>query len=304
MNRIIINKFVGLLVLLFAGAAGLQAQELNARVTVNSDRIQTTNKIVFTSMERALNQFINGTQWSSVTFSSGERIDCTFSVTILEQLSDNTFRAELFVQSRRPVYNSSYTTTLLNYREPSFEFEYTENAVFQMQQNTLNSNLEAIFVFYAYMILALDFDSFSPLGGSVFYRQAQSIATLAQSYSGWNGWSALDNRKNRGAIVNAFLDETLKGYRDLWYTYHRKGLDEMAANADRGRTTVLNALPVLKEIRQVRSSEVILQMFADSKLDEIVSIAGKASQEEKKDLYDLLRNIFPSVSNQLESLKK
>ncbi|MCL1937506.1 MAG: DUF4835 family protein [Candidatus Azobacteroides sp.] len=302
-NRII-NKFVGLLILFFTGTASLQAQELNARVTVNSDRIQSTNKDIFTSMERALNQFVNGAQWSAAAFSSGERIECTFSLTILEQLSDNVFRAELFVQSRRPVYNSSYTTSSLNYRDVNIEFEYTENAVFQIPQNTLDNNLEAVFAFYAYMILALDFDSFSVLGGSAFYRQAQSIAALAQSYSSWNGWSAFDNRKSRGAIVNAFLDETLQGYRNLWYTYHRKGLDEMAANADRGRTTILNALSALKDIRQIRSSDVLLQMFADSKLDEIVSIADKATKEEKKELYDLLRNLFPSMSNQLESLKK
>jgi hypothetical protein len=305
------NKYIiVVIVLFFASAINLQAQELNARVTVNSERIQTTNKNVFTSLEQALNQFINGSQWSSTTFSPNERIDCTFSLTILEQPTENTFRAELFVQSRRPVYNSSYTTTALNFRDTKFEFEYMENATIAVQQNTLNnnlelnSNLEAVIAFYANLILALDFDSFSPSGGNAFYRQAQSIDSMAQSNSSWTGWSAFDDNRNRGSIINAFMDSSLKGYRDLWYTYHRKGLDEMTANPDRGRTTILNALPVLKDIRQVRSSEIILQMFADSKLDEMVSIAGKATKEEKKETYDLLRNLYPSMSNQLEPLKK
>jgi hypothetical protein len=298
------NKYILIFFLFLASIANIRAQELNARVTVNSDRIQGTNKNIFTSLERALTQFVNGTQWSASTFSANERVDCTFSLTILEQPVENTFRAELFVQSRRPVYNASYTTTMLNFRDVNLEFEYTENAVFEMQQNTLNSNLEAVIAFYANLILALDFDSFSSMGGSVFYRQAQSISTLAQSNSGWKGWSAFDNNRNRGSIINAFLDVTLKSYRELWYTYHRKALDEMSANPDRGRTTILNALPVLKEIRQVRSSEIILQMFADSKLDEIVSVAGKATKEEKKETYDLLRNLYPSMSAQLDPLKK
>lgn len=297
------NKlFYILFIFLFSCVTYSYAQELNARVTVNSDRIQATNKNVFVTLEKNLNDLINGTQWSATTFTTTERIECTFAITILEQ-NENIFKAELFVQSRRPVFNSSYSTSLLNYRDTNFEFEYMENDVIQFQENTLNSNLEAVIKFYASLILALDFDSFSPLGGSVFYREAQSIANMAQSQS-WGGWSSFEDNKYRGSIINAFLDETLAGYRQLWYTYHRKGLDEMAANADRGRITILNLLPTLKDIKGVRSSEIILQMFADSKLDEIVSIAEKANQEEKKEAYDLLRSVFPSMSTQLDPLKK
>jgi hypothetical protein len=285
-------------------AIHVQAQELNAKVSVNSDRIQGTNRNVFTTMEKALNQFVNTTRWSSSALSVNERIECTFSITILEQLSENNFRAELFVQSRRPVYNSSYSTSLLNFRDTKFDFEYLENAVIEMRQNTLGSNLEATIAFYANLILALDFDSFSPLGGSLFYRQAQNISSLAQSNMGWSGWSAFDDNKSKGSIINAWTDESLKPFRELLYTYHRKGLDEMAANPDRARTTLLNALPALKELRQVRSSEILLQMFGDAKLDEIVAIAEKANKEEKKELYDLLRNLYPTMSDRLEPLKK
>ena len=297
------NKLFNIALLCLAVALPLQAQELNARISINSDRIQGTNRNVFTTLERALNQLINGTRWSSTSFATNERIDCAFSVIILEQPSDNSFRAELLVQASRPVYNSSYITTLLNHRDTKFDFEYMENNTLQMQQNTLNSNLEAVIAFYANLILALDFDSFSPMGGSVFFRQAQSIASMAQS-AGWGGWSAFDDTKSRGAIITAFTDESLKNYHELGYIYHRKGLDEMAANPDRARITILNAVPVLKEIRQIRSSEMLLQMFADAKLDELVSIAEKATSDEKKELYDLLRNIYPTMSNQLEPLRK
>ena len=296
-------KRINTLILCLAITFPLQAQELNARISVNSDRIQGTNRNVFTTLERALNQFINGTKWSSTTFATNERIDCSFSVIILEQPTDNTFRAELLIQASRPVYNSSYITTLLNHRDTKFDFEYMENNTIQMQQNTLNSNLEAVIAFYANLILALDFDSFSPMGGSVFFRQAQNIATMAQS-AGWGGWSTFDDTKSRGSIITAYMDGSLQNSHELWYTYHRKGLDEMPANPDRARITILSAIPVLKEMRQVRSSEMLLQMFADAKLDEVVSIAEKATADEKKELYDLLRNIYPTMSNQLEPLRK
>jgi hypothetical protein len=296
------KKIILFLPTMFVSIYLMEAQELNANITVNSDRIQTTNKNIFTTLERALSQFINGRPWSSSAFSTTEKIECTFSVTILEQVSDNNFKAELFVQARRPVYNSSYVTTTFNWRDTKFEFEYMENAPIEMTQTEITGNLVATIAFYANLILALDFDSFSSQGGSVFFRHAQSIASQAQS-SSWNGWSAFDDNRSKTAIINAFLDESMKPYRELWYTYHRKSLDEMAANPDRGRITILSGLPVLKEIKKVRDSEIILQMFADCKLDEIVSIAGKASSEEKKETYDLLRNLFPSMSSRYESLK-
>ncbi|MDR1739000.1 MAG: DUF4835 family protein [Candidatus Symbiothrix sp.] len=297
------RRLIYLLLFMLCGTISVGAQELNAKVSVNSDRIQGTNKTIFTSLERSLTQFINGTKWSSTTFATGERIECSFSLIILEETSANQFKAELYVQSRRPVYNASYTTVLLNHRDVQIEFEYMENAVIEMQQNMIQSNLVAVIAFYSNLILALDFDSFSPMGGSAFFREAQNVAAVAQS-SNWKGWSAFDDDKSRSSMINAFMDESLKKYRELWYTYHRKALDEMAANADRGRTTILEALPILKDIRQVRSSSLLLQMFADAKLEEIVSIAEKANQEEKKSTYELLRNVFPTAGTKLAPLNK
>ena len=283
---------------------GQQAYELNATVTVNSDRIQSSNKSVFTAMQRSLNDFINGTRWSAATFAFNERIDCTFMLTMMEQPSQNSFKAELYIQARRPVYNSSYVTSIFNYRDTKIEFDYVENSPLRYIETSIDDNLVAIIAFYCKMILASDFDSFSPLGGSVFYRDAQSIASQAQTNSAWTGWSAFDDNKSRSSIVNAYSDESVKPFRQLWYTYHLKGLDAMAANPDRGRTTILEALPVLKDIRSVRNTDILLQMFADCKLDEIVSLAGKANEEEKSSLLDLLRNVFPASTSQLEPLKK
>jgi len=293
-----------ILILLFIPGIHLSAQELNATVNVNSDRIQATNKSVFTAMQRSLSQFINGTAWSNATLATNERIDCTVSLTIMEQQAETSFRAELFIQARRPVYNSSYLTPLLNYRDTKVEFEYFENAPLEIVQTSIDNNLVAVIAFYCNLILALDFDSFSPMGGSIFYRQALSIAVQAQSNSNWSGWSAFDDRRSRTSIINAYTDESVKPFREMWYTYHRRSLDEMAANPDRGRTTLLNALPVLKDIRNVRNSEILLQMFSDCKLDEIVSVASKSNAEEKKTVFDLLQSVFPASSMQLEPLRK
>ena len=298
------RNYLYIIIFLFATATRLQAQELNATVIVNSDRISGTNKNVYTTLQRAMTQFINGTVWGSATFAPNERIDCTFSLAVTEQTTETTFKAELYIQARRPVYNSTYITSILNYRDKKVEFEYVENAPLQIVQNQFDNNLVAVLAFYCNLILALDFDSFSPLGGNSYYRQALSFAMQAQSNSAWVGWSAFDDRKSRTSIINAYSDESMKPFRQLWYIYHLKSLDEMAANPDRARTTLLNALPALKDIRNVRNSEIILQMFADCKLDEIVSIAGKANTEEKQSVYDLLRNVFPASTTQLEPLKK
>jgi len=302
------NYLLYLFIVFFISGIRLQAQmsipELNATVTVNSDRIQSSDKSIFPAMQRSISNFINGKTWSNATFATNERIDCSFSLTIMEQTAQNSFKAELYIQARRPVYNSSYVTSILNYRDKNVAFDYVENAALQFVENSLDDNLVAVIAFYCNMILASDFDSFSSLGGGVFYREAQSIATQAQSNSAWTGWSAFDDNKSRLSIVNAYMDESIKPYRQMWYTYHLKGLDAMAANPDRGRTTILEALPVLKDIRSVRNSDILLQMFADCKIDEIVSIASNANDEEKQSLYDLLKGVFPAATSQLDPLKK
>lgn len=278
------------------------AQELKAKVTVNSSKIQTTDRTIFETLERNVSELINGTQWSSSKFSTNEKIDCTFTI-IVNSLEGNTFSTELSVQARRPVYNSSYVTTILNYRDVNLDFDYQENQIVEYVATNIDNNLVATIVFYCNLILALDFDSFSPLGGNSFFRVAQSIASQAQS-SSWKGWTTFGDNKSRSVIISAFLDESLKPLREYWYTYHRKGLDEMSANADRARITIVTGLPILKEARGVRNSEAVIQMFADSKLAEIVLIAGKCTSEEKKELYDLLRDTYPTASTQLEPLKK
>ncbi|MDO4755921.1 MAG: DUF4835 family protein [Parabacteroides sp.] len=293
--------YIGLLCLFPLGS---QAQELNARITINSDKVQATNKQVFTTLQTALTEFVNNKKWTDATFAINERIDCSMTLIINEMVSDNSFKGEIQIQARRPVYNSSYTTTLLNYRDTELSFDYTEFEPLEYTENVLNSNLTATIVFYIYTILGLDFDSFAPKGGSAFWQQAQQIVSLAQAQSSWSGWKAFENDRNRHALVTAMTDNTSDMFREMWYTYHRKGLDEMAANSDRGRTTIIELLPVLEQIKSARPTSTVLQMFADAKLDEIVLIYSKATSQEKQDGYKRLSNLYPALTTRMESLKK
>lgn len=284
-------------------AFGGKAQELNARVTVNGDKIATANKQIFTTLQNALMEFVNNRKWTDATFAVNEKIDCSMTI-IVNELDESSFQTEIQVQARRPVYNSSYTTTLFNFRDQELNFEYMESEPLDFNSNTLTSNLTATVAFYVYIILGLDFDSFAPKGGTTYIQQAQQIVNMAQSEMSWNGWKAFESNQNRHALATALQDNASEAFRDMWYTYHRRGLDEMAANPDRGRMTIIEALPALREVRSARPTSVLLQMFSDAKLDEIVAIYSKATTQERQDGYKMLFEIYPTQSTRLEALQK
>ena len=279
-----------------------QTQELNATLTINSDKVQGSNKQIFNTLQNALLEFINNKKWSTATFTQNERIDCNFTI-IVNSLEDNRFSAEIQIQARRPVYNSTYSTTIFNYRDTEFDFEYMEFEPLEYTENTLNSNLTATIIYYIYMILGFDFGSFSLNGGQQFFQQAQQIVTLAQSNPSWNGWTAFANRRNRHALATALTENQGGVFHTMWYNYHRKGLDEMAANSDRGRTNLISSLPALKELKSARPNSVLLQFFSDSKLDEAVSVYSKATTQEKQEGLKMFSDLFPTASSRLESLK-
>lgn len=280
-----------------------EAQELNARITVNGEKVAVANKQIFTTLQNALTEFVNNRRWTDATFAVNEKIDCNMTI-IVNEMDETTFKSEIQVQARRPVYNSSYTTTLLNFRDQELEFEYTEGETLDYNSNTLTNNLTATVVFYVYLILGLDFDSFALQGGNTYIQQAQQIVNLAQSEMGWTGWKAFDSNRNRHAVVTALQDNASEAFRQMWYTYHMKGLDEMAANADRGRTTIIEAISALQTVKQVRPTSVLLQMFSDAKLDELIAIYSKATSQERQEGYKFLMDIYPAQSTRLEELKK
>jgi len=296
-------RFFYFISLFFCLSVSLHGQELNAVLTINSDKVQGSDKQIFNTLQRALTEFMNNKKWTTATFAQNERIDCTFTI-IVNTLETNRFSAEIQVQARRPVYNSAYQTTIFNFRDTEFDFEYMEFEPLEYTENMLNSNLTATVIFYIYMILGFDFASFAPNGGQTYFQQAQQIVTLAQSQPAWNGWAAFANRRNRHALATALTENQGSVFHTMWYTYHRKGLDEMAANPDRGRTNLIAALPALKELKSARPNSILIQFFSDCKLDETVSIYSKATNQEKQEAVKLFTDLFPTATSRFESLKQ
>ena len=297
-------KFISLLLVVFylTVAHVASAQELNCQVTFNTDQIEGTNKQVFETLERAVSEYMNTTVFTNAQFAANEKIDCRMFFTIKEY-KDDTFKGDLQIQSTRPVYNSSYTTTLLNFKDTKLEFTYTENEPLVYSVNNMESQLTAILNFYAFLFLAVDFDSFSPKGGEPYYERLQQIVQMAQS-SGESGWKAFEDTKNRSAVLSGFTDAATSGIRTLLYNYHRTGLDNMAVSVDKGRAAVTESLGEIEKIYKAAPMSVMLSMFKDAKFDELVNIYSKAPTEERSKVYNLLQPIYPTEEKRLEEIKK
>lgn len=281
----------------------LQAQELSSKVTLNTRKIPAANQELFSAMEASITQLLNEQKWTDQTFHQNERIDCNFIITINEMTVDNKFTAEIQVTSRRPVYNSSYVTTLFNFRDTQIEFSYTLGQSLDISNVNTTDNLVAVLSFYAYIIIGLDFDSFSLNGGSPYFAKAMDVANKAQMLNskGWEPFSGKND--NRYDLAVALTNESSRFFHSLWYNYHRTGLDEMSANASRGRIRILESMADLKALYDSRSSSPLFNIFGDSKLDEIVRICSKATNEEKQETKKLLSQIYPTRGNIINNLK-
>lgn len=297
----ILKCFFRVLIVFFAVQMA-SAQELNCSVEINSDKITGTDKSVFTTLQSAIMEYMNNNQWGNAQFLVNERIECKLFFTI-SNYDGTTMSGDLQVQSTRPVYNSSYTTTLINFKDSNIEFEYQENEPLVFSENTMESNLTAILNFYAYFILAMDFDSFSPNGGDFYYEKAANVVTLAQS-SGESGWKAFEDNKNRSAVLSAFTDNATKEMRTLVYNYHRKGLDEMVLSPDKGKAVITQSLDILKKVYEVAPMSVALSMFKDAKLDELVNVYSKSNQSERQSVYELLYSLYPTETQRLNQIKE
>lgn len=292
---------VAALSLALAGQAG--AQELNCRVEVNASQIEGSNKSTFETLQQAINDYMNTTKFSEAQFAANEKIDCQLFFTIKEY-TDGVMKGDLQVQSTRPVYNSAYTTTVLNFKDTKIDFAYSENEPLVFSETTMEGNLTAILNFYAYLILALDFDTFSPQGGQPFYARLESIVQLAQS-SGEIGWRAFEDTKNRSAVLSALTDLSTSQFRQLLYDYHRAGLDEMSVNPDKGRQKITaTMLENLKSVFDNAPMSVALSLFKDAKIDELVNLYSKAPQEERDKVAAMLTTLYPTESNRIKDIKK
>ena len=282
----------------------LHAQELNVKITINHAQIQGTDVSVFETLKQALEQFVNERQWTDYQFQKHERINCNFNITITKYIKDeNRFEATAMIQANRPVYYSTYTSTLYNNKDADFNFDYAQFDQLNFQEEMIDNQLTALFAYYAYLIIGLDLDSFSPLGGTDVLQRCMNLVNNTQNL-GFTGWKAFETSRNRFAIINDYLDEGMKPLRQLQYDYYRTGLDEMANNAERGRANITTALNNLKEAHQNKPLSLLPQIWTDYKRDELASIYhGKGTQKEKEQVYELLFSINASQSNAWDQIK-
>ena len=297
--KAIITKLAGLLfclAFLFMPFAA-QAQELNPTLAINTSKIQGTDKDVFSSLESAVKQLLTHQTWTDYHFTEKERIQCNFNLVINKYDSQTgKMECELTVQSSRPVYGSTYNTTVFNFRDAEVDFTYNEQDRIEYTPGiTPDNNLTAILAYYSLLIIGLDFDTMSPNGGTDILRQAENIAASSQSLGG--GWRSFDSKANRYSIINDYMNGTLSSFRKLQYDYHRKGLDDMSANADRGRATITESLNLLSEAYQAKSTSALPTLFTEIKKNELINIYSSGISSERSKVVELLIRINPSLSN-------
>ena len=292
--------------LALGGGSDACAQELNAKVTINHSQVQGTDASVFEEIEQNLTQFINERQWTNLQFQKNERIACNFNITVTKyDNTNNVFTCRAVVQANRPVYNSTYTTTLYNNTDNDFNFEYAQFQQLQFNEEQVDNQLMALVAYYAYLIIGINLDSFAPMGGEDVLQRCMNLANNAQNLN-YPGWKAFDNSRNRFAIINDYLDGAMKPFRQLQYDYYRNGLDEMATNVERGRTNITTALEeCLKKCHDDRPLSLLPQIWTDYKRDELANIyKGKGTPKEKENVYDILFSINASQNTAWEKIKE
>jgi len=263
------------------------SQELNCQVQINSSQIQGSDKSIFTAMERAIFEFVNNRQWTPHVYDISERIEATILININERVGNNGFKASIQLQSSRPVHNSSYNSTLLNHLDKDFDFTFSEFEPLEYSETTHLSNLTSVLAFYAYIILALDYDSYALMGGEDFFRRAQTIVSNAQN-APETGWKAPEDNRNRYWLVQKLLQRNFAPYRTCIYNYHRLGFDIMSTKLEEGRAQVLSSLKLLEKIYQLEPNSFHLQIFMNAKSEELIKLFSDAFPAEKSEATSLL----------------
>lgn len=296
-------KFLSFILILFLSYNFSCAQDLNAHVQVLSPKIQTTNRSAFVALENSIKDFLNGRKWSADQIAPQERIDCNFVINITQWDGASAFSAEVQVQSSRPIFGSNYNSTLININDKDFDFTYTVGQVMDFNDQLFQSNLSSFFAFYAYVIVGLDYDSFSKRGGSPYFERAQYITNAAQT-SSYTGWKAFDNNHDRYWLIENLNNTIYTNLRDFSYTYQRLGLDVMATNADQGLKTIVAALPSIAQVDRQRIGAFLPQVFFTAKSDELLQVLSKASPQERDQAYQTLITADPSNGNKYQALQK
>lgn len=281
-------------------------QELQAKININHSKVGVTDVSVFDNLQQTLEQFVNDRQWTDLQFQKNERIVCNFNITVNKyDKTNNTFECTATIQANRPVYNSQYNSTLYNNQDANFNFQFAQFDQLNFNEDVIDNQLTALFAYYAYLIIGINLDSFAPMGGTDVLQRCLNLVNNAQNLE-FTGWKSFEDSKNRFAIINDYLDEAMKPFRQLQYDYYRTGLDEMASNVERGRTNITAALENdLKKAHEDKPLSMLLQIWTDYKRDELANIyKGKGTQKEKESVYNILFGINASQSNSWNKIKE
>lgn len=283
-------NLLSLIAILFSFA--LEAQELNCTVNILTPQIQGTQTRVYESLETTIAEFLNGRKWTEDEFEIHERIEVTIQITISDVVSLTQFGGTIQIQSSRPTYNSDYKTPLFFVNDSDFDITFLENSLIQFSPDKHRDNLSSVLAYYAYMIIGMDYDSFSLNGGTDYYLKAQQIVANAQM-AAESGWKSGEGQKNRYWLVENMLSQSFAPLRKCVYNYHRLGFDKLYSNMEEGRLAIADALLELRRVHQIRPSSYNLQVFFYPKVDEIISLFKPASEEEKTRVYNVLKLVDP-----------
>lgn len=280
------------------------AQEIDARITINHQKVNQTSSSVFENLETALTEFVNNRQWTNMQFRRNERLQCTFNILVNKySATDNKFECTLTVQCTRPVYNSTYTTTVFSTQDNSFDFTYQEYDKLEFRADVVDNDLTALMAYYVYLMLGMDGDAMAPKGGTDALTTAQTIVNNAQSL-GSKGWKAFESEKNRYAIINDLLDSGMEPFRLMTYKYYREGLDTMAENADRGRAAITEAIELLKTAHENKPLSQLPQLFTEYKADELLNIyKGRGTGNEREQVSEILSGLNASKNSVWRQMK-
>lgn len=281
------------------------AQELNAKVSINTSKLGNTNTEACETFREKVEEFLNNKQWTPVKYSEVERIDCSFNITINKySAQEGAFECTLLLNSGRPVWGSSYNTALYNTRDQHFNFKFDPADQLEYNPDNLDNQLMALLAYYAHLLIGLDMDTFAPLGGTNILQIAEDIVNKAQNL-GYSGWSAFNESNNRFALLNDYMDGSMESMRQMNYVYHRQGLDSLCDSTEKAYTALVESMELLDQARQGRTMSNVPQLFTEYKKEELVNIFSKhTNQQERQRVHDILFAINPSQSPSWEKIKK
>lgn len=295
------KKGILLIFLVWLSLFKANSQEFLVNISVNAPTIEGTDRRVFESLQSALYEFMNNRRWTNANIKNLERIECTMMLTVRERLSSDEYKGTLNVVLQRPIYKTSYNSVQLNFIDENVQFRYLESQPLEFSENSFSSNLTAIFAYYAYIMLGLDFDSFSLNGGDAFFTAAENIVNSAQN-ANERGWKAFDGNRNRYWLIENLRNPSYRVLRQFSYEYHRQGLDLMSDNVDEGRANIASALSYLEQVKKTRSDLFYLQLLTDAKRDEIINIFSKGSPQEKTKVANIMREVDPANASKYEKI--